>query len=107
MELTGSEYWTYFLPRRVGKEVANHLTSNARPITANQPHALGMVDDILQYSPSSSYHDEVSVLVVWGGIADYKNPCRCCSPPRKLCSVFDRRSNLQADGMEAHTYMSR
>lgn len=59
MELTGSEYWTYFLPRRVGKEAAAELTNNTRPITANQALGLGMVDDLLRYSPSATYHQEV------------------------------------------------
>ena len=59
MELTGSEYWTYFLPKRVGRDAATELTGATRPITANQAHAIGMVDDLLQHSPSSSFQQEV------------------------------------------------
>ena len=59
MELTGSEYWTHFLPERVGKEAALALTNATRPITASQALALGMVDDIMRYSPSYSFEEEV------------------------------------------------
>lgn len=59
MELTGGEYWTFFLQGRVGREAAMELTDAMRPITANQAHAMGMVDGLLQYSPSSSFLEEV------------------------------------------------
>lgn len=59
MELTGSEYWTHFTQERVGRDVALELTGATRPITANQAHAIGMVDELLHYSPSSSFADEV------------------------------------------------
>ena len=60
MELTGGEYWTFFLKRRVGKSAAKELTGATRPITASQAHAIGMVNDLLHYSPSSSFSEEVS-----------------------------------------------
>lgn len=59
MELTGGEYWTYFLQGRVGKNAARELTSATRPITAGQAHAIGMVDDLMQYPPSASFREEV------------------------------------------------
>lgn len=60
MELTGSEYWTYFLKRRLGsKEAAVELTNSTKPITAGQAHQLGMADGLLRYSPSSSFEQEV------------------------------------------------
>eukprot|EP00904_Undaria_pinnatifida_P013582 jgi/Undpi1/9354/HiC_scaffold_26.g11812.m1 len=58
MELTGGEYWTFFLKRRVGKSAAKELTGATRPITASQAHAIGMVNDLLHYSPSSSFSEE-------------------------------------------------
>ena len=60
MELTGGEYWTFFLQGRVGKTAASDLTGATRPITASQAHAIGMVDDLLQHSPSYSFREEVS-----------------------------------------------
>lgn len=60
MELTGSEYWTYFLKQRIGsKEAAVELTNSTKPITAGQALQLGMVDDLMRYSPSSSFEEEV------------------------------------------------
>ncbi|MDH6126237.1 hydrogenase maturation protein [Kitasatospora sp. GP82] len=44
MGLHGSEYWTYTLPRRVGTEIAAHLTTAALPVGARQARALGLVD---------------------------------------------------------------
>lgn len=61
MELTGSEYWTYFLKHRIGsKEAAMELSNGTKPITAGQALQLGMVDDLMRYSPSSSFEEEVS-----------------------------------------------
>ncbi|CAM9684180.1 unnamed protein product [Ascophyllum nodosum] len=76
MELTGSEYWTYFLPERVGHDKAAELTNGTRPITARQAHASGMVDDIMRYPPSSTFREEVTAIhraaltLVTSGLAD-------------------------------------
>ncbi|CAM9870004.1 unnamed protein product, partial [Sphacelaria rigidula] len=59
MELTGSEYWSFFLQARMGKEAAKELTDSTRAITASQALALGMVDDLMRYSPSLAFHEEV------------------------------------------------
>ncbi|OQV17577.1 Hydrogenase maturation factor HoxX [Hypsibius exemplaris] len=51
MDLYGSEYWTYSLPRRVGQAMAKQLTdSEGVPVSASQALAMGMIDRIL--SPS-------------------------------------------------------
>ncbi|MFJ2776568.1 MULTISPECIES: hydrogenase maturation protein [unclassified Kitasatospora] len=42
--LHGSEYWTYTLPRRVGAEQAERLTSAALPVGAVRARRLGLVD---------------------------------------------------------------
>ena len=44
MGLYGSEYWTYTLPRRVGAEHAERLTSAALPVGAAEAARLGLVD---------------------------------------------------------------
>jgi len=44
MGLYGSEYWTYTLPRRVGPEQAERLTTAALPVGAREARALGLVD---------------------------------------------------------------
>ncbi len=43
--LYGSEYWTYLLPRRVGKDWAKKITQNRLPIGAPEACDLGLIDD--------------------------------------------------------------
>ena len=47
MGLYGSEYWTYVLPRRVGRAAAVDLTGNCLPIGAAEAAAIGLVDVVL------------------------------------------------------------
>jgi putative two-component system hydrogenase maturation factor HypX/HoxX len=42
--LYGSEYWTYLLPKRVGRDQAIALTQNRLPISASAAHAAGLID---------------------------------------------------------------
>jgi putative two-component system hydrogenase maturation factor HypX/HoxX len=49
--LYGSEYWTYLLPRRVGKENAHRITQARLPMGAVEARRLGLIDRILP--PSS------------------------------------------------------
>jgi putative two-component system hydrogenase maturation factor HypX/HoxX len=46
MNLYGSEYWTYLLPRRVGHEQALELTENGLPIGTHLAQEIGLVDDV-------------------------------------------------------------
>jgi putative two-component system protein, hydrogenase maturation factor HypX/HoxX len=46
MGLYGSEYWTYTLPRRIGRAAAEELTGDCRPIGAAEAAALGLVDAV-------------------------------------------------------------
>lgn len=46
MGLYGSEYWTYTLPRRVGAEQAERLTTAALPVGAREALAIGLVDRV-------------------------------------------------------------
>lgn len=47
MGLTGSEYWTYFLPQRVGgKYEAEKIEASTLPISAKAACKLGMVDKV-------------------------------------------------------------
>ena len=43
--LYGSEYWTYLLPKRVGKLEANALTDKRLPIGTRAAKQLGLIDD--------------------------------------------------------------
>lgn len=44
MKLYGSEYHTYFLPKRVGQEKASELLNNAGPIMACEAADIGLLD---------------------------------------------------------------
>lgn len=46
MGLTGSEYWTYLLPKRVGKTKANALMNECLPLLASEALAINLVDDV-------------------------------------------------------------
>ena len=48
MCLYGSEYWTYFLPRRVGQETAQKLVASANSISAKAAKRLGLIDDLIE-----------------------------------------------------------
>ncbi|MEU7721341.1 enoyl-CoA hydratase-related protein [Streptomyces tibetensis] len=47
MGLYGSEFWTYSLPRRVGAETAERLTSEALPVSAATAERIGLVDRLV------------------------------------------------------------
>lgn len=42
--LYGSEYWTYRLPKRVGRDQAMALTQNRLPVSASAAQATGLID---------------------------------------------------------------
>ncbi len=45
--LSGSEYHTYTLPKRVGEQMAQKLTEECLPISASRAEEIGMVDAVL------------------------------------------------------------
>lgn len=45
MNLYGSEYWTYLLPKRVGHQKALELTSNCLPISSQVAKEIGLIDN--------------------------------------------------------------
>ncbi|HYH29118.1 MAG TPA: hydrogenase maturation protein [Pseudonocardia sp.] len=51
MGLSGSEYWTYVLPRRVGAAEAERLTGRCLPVGAAEAAATGLVDAVLPGTP--------------------------------------------------------
>ncbi|GGU15748.1 enoyl-CoA hydratase-related protein [Streptomyces coeruleorubidus] len=51
MGLYGSEFWTYSLPRRVGAETAERLTSEALPVSAATAARIGLVDRLVPVPP--------------------------------------------------------
>ncbi|MEV0416221.1 hydrogenase maturation protein [Streptomyces sp. NPDC050448] len=63
MGLYGSEYWTYTLPRRTGTGVADRLTAEALPISAEAARRLGLVDRTIDCGPQD-FADETARLAV-------------------------------------------
>jgi putative two-component system hydrogenase maturation factor HypX/HoxX len=61
MGLYGSEYWTYSLPRRVGAETAEWLTSEALPVSAATAARIGLVDRLVPV-PAREFATEVERL---------------------------------------------
>jgi putative two-component system hydrogenase maturation factor HypX/HoxX len=47
MGLSGSEYWTYVLPRRVGRQRATRLTEECLPLGAPEAVEIGLADAVL------------------------------------------------------------
>jgi len=48
LALSGSEYHTYSLPKRVGEDMSKKLLSECLPISSQKAKELGMVDEILK-----------------------------------------------------------
>ncbi len=46
-DLYGSDYWTYLLPKRVGRDVATQLTEQGLPVSAKTALRIGLVDKVL------------------------------------------------------------
>nr|WSW41806.1 enoyl-CoA hydratase-related protein [Streptomyces sp. NBC_01001] len=63
MGLHGSEYWTYTLPRRTGTGVADRLTTDALPLSAEAARRLGLVDRTIDCGPQA-FADETARLAV-------------------------------------------
>ncbi|MET9305942.1 enoyl-CoA hydratase-related protein [Streptomyces cellulosae] len=58
MGLYGSEYWTYSLPRRVGTETAQRLTTDAVPVSAASAARIGLTDRLVP-APAREFPAEV------------------------------------------------
>lgn len=61
MGLHGSEFWTYTLPRRVGTGVAERLTTEALPLSAEAAQRLGLADRTVP-CPPQAFADETARL---------------------------------------------
>jgi len=54
--LSGSEYHSYTLPKRVGEEKAQKLLDNCLPLSVSQAKALGMIDEVFS---SEAYYESL------------------------------------------------
>jgi len=50
MGLSGSEYHTYSLPKRVGKEKADELLKNCLPLSIQKAKEIGMINEVFSHS---------------------------------------------------------
>ncbi|MFI6144747.1 hydrogenase maturation protein [Streptomyces sp. NPDC051109] len=85
MGLYGSEYWTYTLPRRTGTGVADRLTADALPISAEAARRLGLVDRTIDCAPQA-FADETSRLAV-----------RVADSPAILSRIAGKKARRDAD----------
>ncbi|MFF4293717.1 enoyl-CoA hydratase-related protein [Streptomyces vinaceus] len=85
MGLYGSEYWTYTLPRRTGTGVAQRLTADALPISAEAARRLGLVDRTIDCAPQEFAH-ETSRLAV-----------RVADSPAVLSRIAGKKARRDAD----------
>ncbi|WP_345993221.1 hydrogenase maturation protein [Sulfurimonas sp. HSL-1716] len=77
--LTGSEFHTYTLPRRVGEAKADGLLQDALPLTAKEAQKIGLVDKIFG-EERKSFYEELDAFVqsliqdedVWYELLDAK-----------------------------------
>jgi putative two-component system protein, hydrogenase maturation factor HypX/HoxX len=76
MHLYGSEYWTYLMPRRVGRQMAKELTEGCRPLSAASAKSIGLIDGTLP-GPAAEFHDAVRKQVEdLAGRADFERRLR-------------------------------
>jgi putative two-component system hydrogenase maturation factor HypX/HoxX len=54
--LFGSEYWTYSLPKRVGQQMAQQITTSLLPLGAEDALRIGMIDAVFPTKMSEFRH---------------------------------------------------
>ena len=74
--LYGSEYWTYLLPARVGKQRAQAIVENRLPISAAQAALEGLIDLCLDESPDQFCHTVTRRAQMLADAVDYKQRLR-------------------------------
>ncbi|CAH1774694.1 unnamed protein product [Owenia fusiformis] len=92
MHLYGSEYWTYFLPRKIGNEMALDLTSRTDSIMASEAYSIGLVDVLLGrngYELNDNIHE--AVTGIWNSFDS-----------RLVLNSKSRRSEKWYENLEEH-----
>ncbi len=69
--LYGSEYWTYLLPRRVGRDAALALTQGRLPMAAGEAAARGLVDACFGATPDAFRAEVVRRAHAWADAPDF------------------------------------
>lgn len=93
MGLYGSEYWTFILPRWIGKRKALEVTESLKPLGAQQAVRMGLVSGVLHKDREAFVHELEEVL-------------RELLEPRRLSTLLEiKAANRQA--LEAQKPLER
>ncbi|TCO60632.1 hydrogenase maturation protein [Actinocrispum wychmicini] len=104
MGLSGSEYWTYVLPRRVGPAVAERLTEECLPLGSGEAAALGLADAVLPRDPVG-FRTALSAYVEQ--LVPYAANMQWLRAKQSRFAVDADRKPLDAYGFEELAEMSR
>ncbi|HEY7100235.1 MAG TPA: hydrogenase maturation protein [Mycobacteriales bacterium] len=102
--LFGSEYWTYTLPRRVGRYQAGRLTSDCLPIGAADAVTYGLADAALPRDPAAF---DAAVAEYAHRLAGRDDHSAAVSRKRQQRESDERRKPLEAYRAEELAEMSR
>ena len=95
MGLYGSEYWTYVLPRRVGEDQAQALTTRCEPIGTAQALRLGVADEIVRAHPRKF---EDAAMHYAAHLANSPDRLRQLDRKRARAAADERRRPLSTTG---------
>jgi putative two-component system hydrogenase maturation factor HypX/HoxX len=104
MGLFGSEYWTYVLPRRVGRVAAAALTDSCLPIGAAQAARIGLADDVRPGPPDAFEETVVDEALRLARRVDYR---QVLARKRAARAADESRKPLDAYRAEELAEMSR
>jgi putative two-component system hydrogenase maturation factor HypX/HoxX len=104
MGLFGSEYWTYSLPRRVGRYQAERLTSDCLPIGTPEAVSYGLADAAL---PRDLTAFDAAVAEYAYRLADRDGHSAAADRKRRRRESDERRKPLEAYRAEELAEMSR
>ncbi|KAL3831408.1 hypothetical protein ACJMK2_023159 [Sinanodonta woodiana] len=95
MHLHGSEYWTYFLPQRVGEKEAIRLTQREDPLVAKEACTIGLVDYILGKNKADFLHELPEFLT---------DLCRSKKAEDIVTEKMVNRTDLWLQKLETHRF---
>ena len=104
MGLFGSEYWTYTLPRRVGRYQAERLTGDCLPIGAAEAVSYGLADAALPRDPAAF---DAAVAEYAHRLAGCDGHAAAVDAKRRRRESDERRKPLEAYRTEELAEMSR
>ncbi|MFC5992789.1 hydrogenase maturation protein [Pseudonocardia hispaniensis] len=104
MGLYGSEYWTYVLPRRVGEEQAQRLTTACDPVGAAEAVRIGLADEVLTGDPAEFPAAALEYAAALAADAEY---VRLLTTKRTTRELDERHRPLETYRIRELAEMSR